>query len=63
MVIVVEGDHSEPVVSEEAIIQQLKAFLAEGLRSKEAIKKTAEILSVNKNQVYSLYLANCKDDQ
>lgn len=63
MVIVVEGDHSEPVVSEEAIIQQLKAFLAEGLRSKEAIKKTAELLSVNKNQVYSLYLANCKDDQ
>ena len=63
MVIVVEGDHSEPVVSEEAIIQQLKAFLAEGLRSKEAIKKTAELLSVNKNQVYSLYLASCKDDQ
>ena len=63
MVIVVEGDHSEPIVSEEAIIQQLKAFLAEGLRSKEAIKKTAELLSVNKNQVYSLYLANCKDDQ
>ena len=60
MVIIVEGDKSQPVVSEEAILEQLKSFLDEGLRSKEAIKKTAELLSVNKNQVYSLYLANFK---
>lgn len=61
MVIIVEGDKSQPVVSEEAILEQLKSLLDEGLRSKEAIKKTAELLSVNKNQVYSLYLANFKN--
>lgn len=61
MVIIVEGDRSQPLVSEEAILEQLKSLLDEGLRSKEAIKKTAELLSVNKNQVYSLYLANFKN--
>lgn len=61
MVIIVEGDKSQPLVSEEAILEQLKSLLDEGLRSKEAIKKTAELLSVNKNQVYSLYLANFKN--
>ena len=63
MVIIVEGKKEEKAIDEKAILNQLKAYLDTGIRSKEAIKKTAETLSVNKNQVYSLYLAAFKNNQ
>lgn len=63
MVIVVEGKKEEKAIDEKAIISHLKAYLDSGIRSKEAIKKTAETLSVNKNQVYSLYLSAFKNNQ
>lgn len=63
MVIVVEGKKEEKAIDEKAIINQLKAYLDSGIRSKEAIKKTAETLSINKNQVYSLYLSAFKNNQ
>lgn len=63
MVIIVEGKKEEKAIDEKAILNQLKAYLDSGIRSKEAIKKTAETLSVNKNQVYSLYLAAFKNNQ
>ncbi len=63
MVIVVEGKKEEKAIDEKTILDQLKAYLDTGIRSKEAIKKTAETLSVNKNQVYSLYLSAFKNNQ
>lgn len=63
MVIIVEGKKEEKAIDEKTILDQLKAYLDAGIRSKEAIKKTAETLSVNKNQVYSLYLAAFKNNQ
>lgn len=63
MVIVVEGKKEEKAIDEKAIINQLKAYLDSGIRSKEAIKKIAETLSINKNQVYSLYLSAFKNNQ
>lgn len=63
MVIVVEGKKEEKAIDEKAILNQLKAYLDSGIRSKEAIKKTAETLSINKNQVYSLYLSAFKNNQ
>lgn len=63
MVIIVEGKKEEKAIDEKTILDQLKAYLDTGIRSKEAIKKTAETLSVNKNQVYSLYLAAFKNNQ
>lgn len=63
MVIVVEGKKEEKAIDEKTILDQLKAYLDSGIRSKEAIKKTAETLSVNKNQVYSLYLSAFKNNQ
>ena len=63
MVIIVEGKKEEKAIDEKTILDQLKAYLDTGIRSKEAIKKTAETLSVNKNQVYSLYLSAFKNNQ
>lgn len=63
MVIIVEGKKEEKAIDEKTILDQLKAYLDAGIRSKEAIKKTAETLSVNKNQVYSLYLSAFKNNQ
>lgn len=63
MVIVVEGKKEEKAIDEKAILNQLKAYLDSGIRSKEAIKKTTETLSINKNQVYSLYLSAFKNNQ
>lgn len=63
MVIVVEGKKEEKAIDEKTILDQLKAYLDTGIRSKEAIKKTAETLSVNKNLVYSLYLSAFKNNQ
>lgn len=63
MVIIVEGKKEEKAIDEKTIRDQLKAYLDTGIRSKEAIKKTAETISVNKNQVYSLYLSAFKNNQ
>lgn len=63
MVIVVEGKKEEKAIDEKTILDQLKTYLDSGIRSKEAIKKTAETLSINKNQVYSLYLSAFKNNQ
>lgn len=63
MAIIVEGKKEEKAIDEKTILDQLKAYLDSGIRSKEAIKKTAETLSVNKNQVYSLYLTAFKNNQ
>lgn len=63
MVIIVEGKKEEKAIDEKTILDQLKAYLDTGIRSKEAIKKTAETLSVNKNEVYSLYLSAFKNNQ
>lgn len=63
MVIIVEGKKEEKAIGEKTILDQLKAYLDTGIRSKEAIKKTAETLSVNKNHVYSLYLSAFKNNQ
>ena len=63
MVIIVEGKKEEKAIDEKTILDQLKAYLDTGIRSKEAIKKTAETLSVNKNQVYSFYLSAFKNNQ
>ena len=54
MVVVVEGDTSEKVISDEMIIEKINELLTLKVSKKDAIKQVAKNLDVNKNYVYDL---------
>ena len=56
LVVVVSGKQKEEVIITSAeIIQQVNELIKTGLSTKDAIKETADILKVKKNEVYKVY--------
>ncbi len=58
MVIIVEGEKEEIIISDLSIIDELNKLISEGLSSKEAIKLVAKQRNLPKNDVYMEYHQN-----
>lgn len=55
LVIVVEGNKEEKVLTESEILELIEVYIKDGDSSMEAIKKVAKITHKPKNEVYNLY--------
>ena len=55
LVIVVEGNKEEKILTEKEILELIEVYINDGDSSMDAIKKVAKDRSVSKNEIYSIY--------
>ena len=56
IVVIVEGYKETFIESDLTILEEIDLYMSEGMRSSDAIKKTAKNRSLKKNDVYQEYL-------